>query len=163
MSGVLVISLLFAAGFLVLIAELFVPSHGILTVVAIGLLIAGIVETFRYGGQRAGAISVVACLIALPSFAAAAIKIWPKTWIGRKIAPANPVVTARDTTVPVEELSRYIGATGKALSTLRPVGICEFNGRRISCVAEFGMVETGAEVEGLRISGANLAVQTKKA
>jgi len=162
MSDVSIITLLFAAGVLVLIAELFLPSHGILTVIGLGLLIAGVVQTFRYGGERAGGIATIACLIGLPVFAVAAVRIWPKTWVGRRIAPPNPILSGRDTSVPVEEISRYIGQTGRSLTTLRPVGICEFQGRRVSCIAEFGMVDSGVTVEGLRVSGANLAVEPKR-
>ena len=162
MSEVGIIILLFAAGVLVLVAELFVPSHGVLSVVGLGLLIAGVVQTFRYGGERAGGIAAVACLIGLPVFAVAAVRIWPKTWVGRRIAPPNPILSGRDTSVPVEEISRYIGQTGRSLTTLRPVGICEFQGRRVSCIAEFGMVDSGVTVEGLRVSGANLAVEPKR-
>lgn len=159
----MIIAVLFGAGALVLIAELFIPSHGLLTVVGLGLLTAGVVQTFRYGGEKAGAISILACLVVLPAFAVTAIKIWPKTWVGKRIAPPNPVATLRDTSVPIEEISRYIGRTGKAISPLRPVGVCEFDGRRVTCVAEFGMLETGAVVEGVRVIGAQLAVQERKA
>jgi membrane-bound serine protease (ClpP class) len=163
MSEVTIIALLFAAGALVLIAELFIPSHGLLTFVGIGLLIAGVVQTFRFGGEKAGTISILACLVTLPAFAVAAVKIWPKTWVGRRVAPPNPVVTSRDTSVPIEEISRYIGQTGKAVSPLRPVGICEFDGRRVSCIAEFGMLEVGAVVEGVRVIGAQLVVEEQTA
>ena len=103
MSALTLIILLFAAGALVLIAELFIPSHGVLTVVAIGLLGAGVVQTFRYAGQQAGSMATIACLFGLPAFGVAAIKIWPKTWVGRRVAPRNPTVTHRDSSVPVED------------------------------------------------------------
>jgi len=162
MSPIAIIAVLFGAGLLVLVAELFIPSHGILTVVGVGFLAAGIVETFRYAGQKGGVIAILACLVVLPAFAVVAIKVWPRTWVGRRIAPPNPLATSDDSSVPVAEISRYIGQTGRSLSTLRPVGICEFNGRRVCCVAEFGMLDAGVTVEGLRVSGANLAVQEKK-
>jgi len=163
MSEITVIVLLFAAGALVLIAEMFIPSHGLLTVVGLALLVGGIPQTFHFGGEKAGAIAIVICLVALPAFAVAAVKIWPKTWVGRRIAPPNPVADSREGSVPVEEISRCIGRTGKAISSLRPVGICEFDGRRVSCVVEFGLLDAGAEVEGVRIVGAQLAVRERKA
>jgi len=162
-SDLFLIVLLFAAGAMILVAELVIPSHGVLTVIGIGLLIGGVVETFRYGGETAGLIASVACLVAIPSFLAAAVRIWPRTWIGKLIAPPNPTVTARDSSVPVEELSRFVGRSGTAVSTLRPVGICEFDGRRVSCVAEYGMIDAGTKVEAIRVNGAELAVQPAQA
>ena len=159
MSEAGLLLLLYGAGMLVLVAELFIPSHGVLTVVGIGFLIAGIVVTFQNHGERAGVASLVGCLIMLPVFAYASIKIWPKTWIGKKIAPPNPVHRMIDTSVPIEEMNRCIGQVGRTLSPLRPVGICDFHGRRISCVAEYGVIEPGAAVEGVRVSGGTLAVR----
>jgi len=163
MSEIVIIALLFGAGVLVLVAELFIPSHGFLGVLGVGLMIAGVVQTYRFGGDRAGTIAGLTCLAALPCFAVAAVKVWPKTWVGRRIAPPNPTATTRDTSVPVEELSRFIGRTGTAKSPLRPVGICEFDGRRVSCITELGMLDAGATVEGVRIAGGQLAVQEKRA
>ena len=161
MSPLALIILLFAAGTLVLIAELFIPSHGVLTVLGVGLLVAGIVQTFRYAGEQAGALATMCCLVGLPLFGFAAIKIWPKTWVGRRIAPPNPTFSARDTSVPVEEINRYVGETGRSITQLRPVGFCDFEGRRVPCIAEFGIIEPGTTVEGVRVAGANLAVKPK--
>ena len=163
MSEIAILLLLFGVGVMMLVSELFIPSHGILTVVGVGFLIAGVVSTFQIYGEKAGAIAIICCLVALPIFTVAAVRIWPRTWVGRRIAPPNAVATTRDTSVPVEEFSRYIGQTGRSTTPLRPVGICDFDGRRIPCIAEFGMVEAGATVEGLRMTGSNLAVQEKKA
>ena len=74
------------------------------------------------------------------------------------IAPPNPEVRASDSSVPVEEITALIGQTGRAVTTLRPVGICVFGGRRISCVAQFGMIEAESEVQGVGMTGGNLAV-----
>jgi membrane-bound ClpP family serine protease len=56
-----------------------------------------------------------------------------------------------------------IGQTGRCVSPLRPVGVCDFGGRRVSCLAEYGLIESGATVVGTRITGGNLAVVEKKA
>ena len=162
MSDVAILVLLYAAGVLLLVAEIFIPSHGVLSVAGVGFLVAAVIKTFSYGGREAGTVAVFACVVFVPAFAFVAIKYWHRTPIGRRISPPNPVLTADDTSVPVEEMSRLIGQTGHSLSPLRPVGICEFGGRRISCVAEFGMIDKGVTVEGVRILGSNLAVQEKK-
>ncbi len=162
MSDLVVLILLFAVGVLFLVAEIFIPSHGVLTVAGVGFLTAGIVKTFQYGGREAGIISILACAVFLPAFSVIAIKYWHRTPIGRRISPPNPTMTVDDVGVPVEELAHYIGRTGRARTPLRPVGICEFDGRRLSCVAEFGMIEPGTEVEAVRIVGGNLAVHPKQ-
>ncbi|MHC4698022.1 MAG: hypothetical protein ACYTFA_14915 [Planctomycetota bacterium] len=162
MSDVSILFILYVVGVLFLVGEIFIPSHGVLTLAGLGFLIAAVVKTFTYGGRGAGTVAIFACLVLVPAFAFLAIKYWPKTPIGRMIAPPNPKLTSADISVPVEELQRHIGQLGRTVSPLRPVGICEFNGRRISCVAEFGMVEAGVDVEGIGIKGGNLSVVEKK-
>ncbi len=162
MSDVSILILLYAVGVLMLVAEIFIPSHGILSVAGIGFLMSAVYKTFVYGGREAGIVAVFACLVFVPAFAFVAIKYWHRTPIGKLIAPPNPLLTADDTSIPVEALARLIGQTGRTITPLRPVGICDFSGKRVSCVAEFAMIETGSEVEGVRVSGANLAVQKKR-
>lgn len=163
MSDLEVLLILYVVGVLVLTAEVFIPSHGVLGVVGMGCIIAAVVKTFMYGGRDAGMISVVTCLTVLPTMGYFAVKYWPHTPIGRRIVPPNPVLTDADTSVPMEELRGLIGQSGLAVSALRPVGICEFGGRRISCVAELGIVEAGTEVVGIGITSGNLAVRAKSA
>ena len=162
MLDMAILLLLYGVGILMLVAEIFIPSHGVLSVSGLGFLIAAVVKTFMYGGREAGVVAILACLVLLPLFAFVAIKYWRLTPIGRRIAPPNPVLTASDTSIPGEELSRLIGQTGRSATPLRPVGICEFNGRRISCIAEFGIIDAGTTVQGIRIAGSNLAVEEKK-
>ena len=123
---------------------------------------AGAPDESLVGGRDAGLVAVVACLVFLPTFAYASIRIWPHTPLGKLIAPPNRVLTAADVGVPVEELSRLIGQTGRAVTQLRPVGICEFSGRRVSCIAEFGVVDAGAAVVASGLSGAALTVVESK-
>jgi membrane-bound serine protease (ClpP class) len=163
MSDIGFIALLFGIGALVLLAEIFLPSHGVLTVVGVGFLVTAVVRTFMDHGRNAGAVAVVTCLVALPTFGYLSIKYWKRTPIGRRIAPDNPVLTSADTTVPVEELRRLIGQCGRTISPLRPVGVCDFGGRRIACVTELGMVDAGVEVIATGIRSGNLAVSPQSA
>ena len=163
MSEIGILILLYVLGVILLIAEIFIPSSGMLSIAGMGLLVLAVARTFQVAGREAGVFAVLTCLVVLPIFAYVAIKYWHRTPIGKRIAPPNPVLTSADTSIPVEELGALIGQTGRCTSALRPVGICEFQGRRISCLAEFGMIDAGAAVVGTRIAGANLAVIERKA
>ena len=158
MSEIGLITLLYFVAVLILVAEIFIPSHGVLSVAGIGFILAAVVKTFMYGGREAGLIAVLASLVFLPTFAYVSIRLWPRTPLGKLIAPPNRILTAADAGVPVEELSRLIGQTGRAVTQLRPVGICDFSGRRVSCITEFGVVDAGATVVASGLSGAALTV-----
>lgn len=163
MSEVGVIILLYAVGLAMLVAEIFIPSHGVLTVAGLGLVVWAVVKTFLEAGQAAGVIAVLACLVLLPTLAYVSIKMWPHTPIGRKIAPPNPGAYTADSDAPADDLRRLVGGHGKTLSPLRPVGLCDFNGRRVSCIAEMGMLESGVEVVATRVVGGNLGVRPVEA
>ena len=157
MEQVGIIVLLYVIGVLVLVAEIFIPSHGILSVVGIGLLIAGSYKTFQIN-TFAGYASLLGSMVFLVTFAVVAIRYWHRTPIGRRISPPNPVLTKEDTGNIDEVLEPLLGKDGRALTPLRPVGTCEFDGRRLSCVAEYGMIERGAKVKAVRIHGRGFAV-----
>lgn len=162
MSDAGLIVLLFVVGVVVLFAELLLPSFGVLTAIALGCFVGGVVLTFQAFGQTAGLVATVLCAIGLPIGASIALRIWPKTRLGKMVIPPNPILTDEDTSLPVAKLNALVGKTGRALSPLRPVGMCDFDGQRISCVAESGLVDTGTEVEGVGVSGGNLTVAKRK-
>ena len=158
MSETVLLLMLFAVGAGLLVAEIFIPSHGVLTIAGLGFLIAGVIKTYHLHGDTAGTISLILCMVFVPTMGIVAVKYFRRTWIGKIISPPNPIVTRSDTSIPVDKLVALVGKTGRTVSPLRPVGICSFDGVRISCVAEFGQIEAGVAVQGSRVSGANLAV-----
>ncbi|MGB0716426.1 MAG: hypothetical protein ACPGXK_11135 [Phycisphaerae bacterium] len=158
MPDMSVLILLFATGILILVAEIFIPSQGVLTAVSLLFLGIAVAQTFYQYGSDAGLLSLVACAIIVPAVLMVAIKYGRQTWVGRQIAPPNPVLSSADSAVPVDSLSTLVGQSGKSISPLRPVGICSFNGRRISCVAKFGTIDADVDVEGVGIEGSNLQV-----
>lgn len=149
--------LLFAIAAIVLVAEVFIPSHGVLTVVGLGFLVVAIVKTFAYG-QVAGVLAIIATLIVLPVFAVTAVKVWPHTRIGRILSPLNPVSTKEQKLADLEDIVALVGRQGRTLSPMRPVGACEFDGRRLECICESGMIDAGVVVRAVGIKGRNLEV-----
>lgn len=157
LDGVSLVVVLFAAGLLVLVLEVFIPSHGILTVVALGIIGYAIFETFKIG-ETAGWISLGACLVGLPALGTVGLKVWYRTPLGRRIAPPNPVLTEADCGVDTQEISSLIGCTGRATSALRPVGFCEIGGQRRPCLAEGSLIEVGAPIRVIDVRGGTLVV-----
>jgi len=146
-------------GIALLVGEIFLPSHGMMTLMAVGCLGGGIYMAFQYG-EMAGYLSVLATVIVLPTFAVAAVKLWPKTPFGRKIAPPNrPVETSESPAYQADDLERLIGKRGKALTLLRPVGTCEFDGQRLECAAESGTIPRDTTVVAIGVRGRSLIVR----
>ena len=65
--GVLI--LLYGAAVLLLVAEIFIPSHGVLSVTGVGFLVAAVVKTFDYYGDAVGYMAAIVAPVFLLVFA----------------------------------------------------------------------------------------------
>ena len=140
-----------------LIVEIFIPSHGVLTVAGVGCLAGGVYMGFSHG-RGAGYVCLVIDLVTLPVGVALAIKYWHRTPIGRRISPPNRRLDAEDRATRSSELEALVGTTGRSLTLLRPIGTCEFGRRRVECVAETGMIAPGRPVKGVGVRNMSLVV-----
>jgi membrane-bound ClpP family serine protease len=138
--------LLFGIAVALLLGELLLPTHGLLGILGGGAIAAAIVTCYRINVQL-GTIVLVAAAIALPFAGAAAVKIWPKTPVGRRVVLAPPPVDVVD--VPLVR----IGQSGVTVSELRPMGVCEFESGRIEAISELGMIPPGRAVKVVTMSG----------
>lgn len=146
-------------GIVLLVAEIFLPSHGVLTVLALGSLGGGIYAGFQYG-TTVGYALLVASMLLVPIFAVMAIRIWPSTFIGRRIAPPNREVRTDDSLMHADgQMRGLLGQTGVTVTPLRPVGACEFAGRRVECLAESGMIDRDTRVVAIDVQGQSLVVR----
>src|SRR5947207_15642379 len=84
MSPVLLIVVLFAIGIVLLVGELFLPTQGVLGVLGCGAILWGVVQAFMIN-QWFGLGLLLTTLIVSPFAVTAAINLWPRTPIGRKI------------------------------------------------------------------------------
>ena len=144
---------------ILIVLELFIPSHGILTVIAIICLVYGIVNCFLVN-QWLGFIVAIATIAALPIFIVYMVRIWPDTWIGKRIAIRQAQRATPGGSIPdVNKLDKLIGQSGKALTDLRPVGAVMFGADRVDCVAETGQIEKGDKVTVIRVEGVRVVVR----
>src|SRR5262249_18568074 len=127
---------LIGAGFLLMVAELFIPSGGILSVLSASGIIVGVAMTFMYQ-THVGLWTLLGVGIALPIFIATLLHYWPKTPVGKRFFLTAPSEDATVASLPeYQEAELLRGQIGQALSALRPAGVVDFGGRRIDCMAE---------------------------
>jgi membrane-bound serine protease (ClpP class) len=82
----------------------------------------------------------------IPTVLIVAYKIFPKTRFGKSVTLTPPERQHGDAIPDTDELKEMLGAEGIVLTPLRPVGMCDFSGRRIECVAEGGYVDKGKKL-----------------
>jgi len=152
--------ILIGAGLLLLLAELFLPTGGILFVVALIAIITGVALPFYYGDTSTGIFTLVGVLIVVPALTAFALHYWPKTRMGRRMFQTGPEEDATIATMPViAELELLRGRIGRAVSPLRPSGVAEFDGRRIDVLTEGMMVDEGTWVRCIDVKAGRVMVR----
>ena len=143
---------------LLLLAEVFVPSGGLLSVCAFASLIGGILIFFKHS-PVAGWIGVVVALVMIPAILIVAYRIFPKTRFGKNVSLAPPQRKPGDAIPDTDQLRQLLGARGVVMTPLRPVGACDFAGQRVECVAETGYVAKGEKVEVINVQSTQLTVR----
>ncbi|UCC98328.1 MAG: hypothetical protein JSW66_00240 [Phycisphaerales bacterium] len=149
---------LFLACAALIVAEVFVPSGGLISVSALACLVGGIAIFFHYS-TVAGWIGVLLAMVMIPATLIVAYKILPKTRFGKNVTLAPPQREQGDAVPDTAELKKLLGTTGVVLTPLRPVGTCDFSGRRVECVAESGYVDKGMKVKVICVQSTQLTVR----
>lgn len=141
-----------------LAAEVFVPSFGLITVCSLACLAGGIAIFFKLS-PTAGWAGVAAAVVMIPSTLVFAYKIFPKTNFGKTVLLGMPHIQKGAGIPDSQELAKRLGQKAVTITPLRPVGMCDFSGTRLECVAESGYVEKGKTVEVIKVEGTQLTVR----
>ena len=152
---------LIVVALLLLFAELFIPSGGILSAMAALALAGGLVCLFIVD-MTLGLVATLITMVALPFLIAFGIKIFPRTPVGRRAMlgesqQSNTITYDRNFSRSGEEL---IGQEGVAETDLRPIGSIRLDsGKRIEGFSEAGVILTGTRVKVSRIQGMEIKVR----
>ncbi len=150
---------LYFACAVLIVAEVFVPSGGLISIFAIGCLIGGTAIFFHFS-TVAGWIGIGVAAVMIPSVLVVAYKMFPKTRFGKSVTLTPPQRQRGDAVPDTPELKELLGAVGVVLTPLRPVGMCDFSGQRVECVAEGGYVDKGEKVKVINVESTQLTVRT---
>jgi membrane-bound serine protease (ClpP class) len=140
--------LLLAIGVALIFLEVFIPSGGIIGIVALASLALGIYGFFSQGQLVTGfltAIGSVVFIIAMFSFMLRRISL--------KESQDADAFTSVDSS-----LEEVMGRSGIARSPLRPAGVALIDGKRIDVVAVSGFIEKDKEIRVIEISGNRVVV-----
>ncbi len=149
MGELTVIVALFICGLTAMCVELFLPGAviGILGFLAV---LGSIIYALATGHTVAALVLVGCTLVFLPAF----FFIW-KNVLGRYWSLKADEKDFRPSTTVREDL---LGAEGLAVSLLRPSGIARLNERRYDVVTRGEMIEKGARIKVIEVSGNRIVV-----
>jgi len=146
----------FGLAILLVVVEAFMPSGGIIGVLAGICAVVGIVLFFRFDTMW-GLVSMALTLLALPFLLMGMLWVWPNTPIGRALTlddePTSQEANADDETIV------SVGQEGTTLTDLRPVGACRLSGRRLDCISQAGVIPAGTAVRVIAVEGVTIKVK----
>ncbi len=141
-----------------IVAEVFVPSGGLISVAALTCLAGGIAIFFNYS-TAAGWVGIGVAVVMIPVELFMAFKLLPKTRFGKNVTLAPPQRQQGDAIPDTPSLKELVGSVGVVLTPLRPVGMCDFSGRRVECVAESGYVDKSIKVKVIGVRSTQVTVR----
>lgn len=149
------IILVFGLGLALVVAEIFVPSGGILGLLASLCLIGSLGMAF-FEDPDTGLVLLAITAIVLPVLMTFGIKMFPRTPMGKRLTVKG--FSFEDGAGVDRRDASLVGERGVVESTLRPSGIARIAGRRVDVVSRGGRIEAGEPVEVVEVSANRVVV-----
>jgi membrane-bound serine protease (ClpP class) len=161
--------ILFVAGIILLALEIFViPGFGITGISGIILIFVSLFLAltpsgpfFNYQNISIAIVQLTGALVGALILVFLLAKFLPKTNAFSKLILANEE-KADQGFVSYPSEKELLGSEGVALTTLRPAGSAEFNGKRVDVVADWEYIERGKKIKVLRVEGIKVVVKEVK-
>jgi len=142
---------------LVIIAEIILPSGGILSILATGLFGYSLYLVFTHISASAGMAFVIADLIIVPILVYFGIKFLAKSpvTLRTKLSKENGV------TAQSLDQNDYLGNLGLAITDLRPSGVARIKDQRLDVVTRGEYLEKQTEIIVIAVRGNQIVVKQK--
>jgi membrane-bound ClpP family serine protease len=150
--------LILVLGVILIAAEDLLPTGGVLGVLAGGCLLWFVYIGFSQSTSL-GIRYLVAEMVTVPLVYMTSSFLIDKTGLRRLVSLQPPEFDEVDIRQEGPDLGRLIGLRGRAVTTLRPSGMVDFEGRRIDGMSEAGLIPSGAEVLAVQVRSGRLIVR----
>jgi membrane-bound ClpP family serine protease len=161
---------LIAVAAILFFVEMNIPSGGLLSVLSLFSLAAGVFLLFKVD-TNVGLIGAILSMLSIPFAIALAIKIMPHTPMGRLMVLKSKKRKGVELAMGEQGIAggrgrearkALIGVEGTAVTDLRPIGTCVIQGERQDCMAVQGSVKAGATIRVVSAEGMQVKVQEIK-
>src|SRR5262249_53188211 len=155
--------LLLAVGVTLLIAEVFIPSGGVISVLATLSFAGAVICAWQawWGTSQASFWGFLAGMaLLLPVVIVVAFLVWPNTPIGKRAILEAPAPHEVASFVEQEEKYRQmVGKIGETVTTLNPAGIVRIDGHRVHCQSEGMILDAGTRVRVISVRANSVVVR----
>jgi membrane-bound serine protease (ClpP class) len=151
--------ILLLVGCSLVVLEVFIPSGGIISILAGVAFIASLIVAFWEGpttGPTTGFVFLAIMVLAVPTLVALAFKYWPRTRMGKAFLGELP---REDQVVPDDPRRTLIGRVGVARSKMLPSGAVEIDGQMIDAMTQGLPIEPGMYVVVVEVRANRVVVR----
>jgi membrane-bound ClpP family serine protease len=148
--------IMFTIGVVMLLAEILLPTGGILVVVSLLFFALGVGIILARGTTTQAVVAIAGLAVGLPAAGFVAVTAWRRMSIGT-VLPDD--ATAPGVVAGASELELLKNRTGKTVSPMRPSGTVEFDGKRVDAMTEGVMLDSGVWVRCLDVKGGKVIVR----
>lgn len=141
-------------GIIVIITEIFIPSLGLLSVMALGVFAYSLYLVFTDISTTMGMIFLGADVILVPIFIIWGMKILAKSPLAlkQKLSKKDGIMSQNT------RLETYMGAKGKAVTDLRPAGMAQIKENRVDVVTDGEYIDSGTPIIVTGVTGNQIVV-----
>ena len=144
-------------GVVVIIAEIILPSGGILSIAALGVFGYSLFIVFNEISMIIGFSFVAADLILIPVLVIVGLKSLARS----PITLRNTLSRKEGVSSQSSKLESYVGRQGNALTDLRPAGIAVINDKRVDVVTRGEYLEKDSAIIVTAVTGNQIIVRKK--
>ncbi len=142
-------------GVIVIIAEIIIPSGGILSIVAAATLGYSLYIVFTGFSLGTGILFITADAILIPVLVIVGLKLIAKSPVTLKTSLDRKNGVSSQS----EELDDYIDKKGHAITDLRPAGVADINGARVDVVTRGEYINRESEIIVIEVTGNRVVVR----
>ena len=158
---------LFFLGIILLGLEIFViPGFGIAGIAGIVLILASVFlgmvghwPDIGYEEISSALYSMFASLLMTLLLAVFGFKFFPKTSLWKKLVLNEEEIAKNGYISNPKDYSKMVGQKGLTVSTLRPTGIADFDGKRFDVVSQGDFIESGIQIEVVQVENYRIIVK----
>ena len=144
-------------GVVVIIAEVILPSFGILTIVALGVFGYSLFMVFHDISKATGYAFLAADLVMIPVLVILGLKLMARS----PVTLRKTLSRAEGVSSQPPEMDSYLDSQGTAVTDLRPAGTAVIDGKRVDVVTRGEYLEKNTAIIVIEVTGNQIIVRKK--